>query len=244
MTIDFWGMGLQAINVLILIWLLSRVFWRPVAAAIAKRQEEAASLIETAEATQTKMDDELEDVMQDRAGIGAERSEILDTARKEAAATTKNTLAEARDKADAMLASAKTTIEQGRETAQKENETQAAELAMKIAARLLGRLNSAATQSAFLSQLIEAIADIPPADLTALSDDPKGIEVVTASDMTVDHKEIEKALQTALGGKPKLKFIMDPDLIGGLELRSAHFALHNSWQADLKQIQKAVRDAA
>ena len=43
MTIDFWGLGLQAVNVLILVWLLSRVFWRPVAAAIAKRQETAGA---------------------------------------------------------------------------------------------------------------------------------------------------------------------------------------------------------
>lgn len=243
MTIDFWGLGLQAVNVLILIWLLSRVFWRPVAAAIAKRQKEAATLIETAETKQAKADAALEEVTQDRASIGAEHSEILDTARKEAATATKATLAEASDRADVILANAKTQVQEDRETAQKETESQAADLAMKIAARLLGRLNSATTQSAFLSQLIEAIADIPTADLSALLDDPKGIEVVTASDIAPDHKAIEKALQKALSGKPKLNFITDTNLIGGLELRSAHFTLHNSWQADLKQIQKAVRDA-
>lgn len=48
MDIDVWGLALQAVNVLILIWLLSRVFWRPVAAAIAKRQQAATAIIEDA----------------------------------------------------------------------------------------------------------------------------------------------------------------------------------------------------
>ena len=56
MTIDFWGLGLQAVNVLILVWLLSRVFWRPVAAAIARRQETTEKVIKAAKATQAKAD--------------------------------------------------------------------------------------------------------------------------------------------------------------------------------------------
>lgn len=244
MTIDFWGLGLQAVNVLILVWLLSRIFWRPVAAAIAKRQDTATSLIEAAKATQAKADEALEEATQARAGIAAERTATLDAAKKEAATGAKATLAEARKKADALLAAAKITTEQDSVTAQKANQSLAADLAMKIATRLLERLNGAAVHSAFLSQLVDAIAEISSTDLSALLDNPKGIEVVTATAMGAERKEVEKAVQTALGGTADLKFVTDPDLIGGLELRSPHFVLHNSWQADLKQVQQAVRDAA
>ena len=41
-----------------------------------------------------------------------------------------------------------------------------------------------------------------------------------------------------------LRFDIDCDLIAGVELRSPHFVLRNSWQADLTQIRKAVKDAA
>ena len=34
MTIDWWTLGLQAVNVAVLIWLLGRFFWKPVAAMI------------------------------------------------------------------------------------------------------------------------------------------------------------------------------------------------------------------
>jgi F-type H+-transporting ATPase subunit b len=35
-----------------------------------------------------------------------------------------------------------------------------------------------------------------------------------------------------------------PRLIAGLELRSAHFVLRNSWRADLETIRKEVENAA
>jgi F-type H+-transporting ATPase subunit b len=45
-----------------------------------------------------------------------------------------------------------------------------------------------------------------------------------------------------LGGTPRLRFVTDPDLIAGLELRSAHFVLHNSWRADLETILQGGRE--
>jgi F-type H+-transporting ATPase subunit b len=229
MTIDFWGLGLQAVNVLILVWLLSRVFWRPVAAAIARRQDTANKVLETAAAAQAKADEALEEATK---------------ARAEAETATKAAMAEARTKADTLLANAKATIAKDAEAARKANESQAADLSLTIAARLLERLNGPAVQSVFLSQLVEAIEKMSDADRAALVADPKGIEIVTATDPGADEEKIVNAVHAALGDTPKLSFVTEPDLIAGLELRSPHFVLHNSWQADLAQVQKAVQDAA
>ena len=57
-------------------------------------------------------------------------------------------------------------------------------------------------------------------------------------------KDRKAALQDALGGAPDLEFKTDADLIAGLELHGPHLTLRNSWQADLAQVQKAVKDAA
>jgi F-type H+-transporting ATPase subunit b len=244
MTIDFWGLGLQAINVLILIWLLSRVFWRPVAAAIAKRQETTETMMQTAQATQARADAAIEEVAQARDGIATERTAILDAAKTQAETASKAALAQANTKAQATLAKAKTTVEKDAEAARKANAKQASDLSLVIAARLLERLNGPAVQSAFLAQLVEAIKAMPTDDRAALADDPKGIEIVIANDTDAGRKKIEKAVQAALGGSPDLRFVTDPDLIAGLELRSPHFVLHNSWQADLTQVRKAVNDAS
>lgn len=244
MTIDFWGIGLQAINVLILIWLLSWLFWRPVADAIARRQEDSRKTINDAAATKAQADAALADVTQAREGIDAERAATLEAARAEAEIATKATMTEARAKADALLAAAKTSIGQDAEVARKENAAQASDLSLDIAARLLKRLNSPTVQAAFTTDLVTAIAKIPTAKRAALADSTDPIQIVTAIDMGDDHETVQAAILKALGGAPLLEFVTDPDLIGGIELRGAHFALRNSWQADLIQIRKAVKDAA
>lgn len=243
MTINWWTLGLQAVNVLILVWLLSRLFWKPLAGAIAKRQESANAVTETARATQAKADAALAEATQARADIAAERAMVLDAARGEVEAASKAALAAARTSADAMLAAAKTKVAHDAETARKANAEHASDLSLKIAARLLRRLDGPAVQMAFLSQLVEAIASIPAADRAALVADPNGIEIVTATDAGAERAKIEKEVRAALGGSPSLRFVINPDLIAGAELRSPHFVLRNSWQTDLNQVRKAVKDA-
>jgi F-type H+-transporting ATPase subunit b len=68
--------------------------------------------------------------------------------------------------------------------------------------------------------------------------------VTAAAPSAEDKAEIKKAIVAALGGEPKLEFVTDPDLLAGLELRSAHFVLHNSWRAELNAILKEMTDAA
>jgi F-type H+-transporting ATPase subunit b len=168
MTIDFWGLGIQAVNVLILIWLLARVFWRPVAAAIAKRQETASAVIGSAKATQASADAALAEVSKSRIGIAAERAAVLDAARSEAAKASTAAMVEARAKADAMLAAAKASIAKDTVAAAKANAAQSSELSLTIAAKLLDRMAGTAVQTAFLHQLVDAIAKMPEADRAAL----------------------------------------------------------------------------
>lgn len=244
MTLDFWGLGLQAVNVLILVWLLSRVFWRPVASAIAKRQKAAQAVIGSAQAVQAKAEVALAEAAEARAGIAAERTAVLDAARAEAETASKAALAEARAKAETIVAAAKITIAHDAEAARKANAQQASDLSLKIAARLLRRMDSPAVRSAFLSQLVDAIADMPAAAREALVADPNGVEIVSTAHTSAERQKIEKAVEAALGGSPVLRFAIEPALIAGLELRSPHFILHNSWQADLAQVRKAVKDVA
>ncbi|MEY8099471.1 F0F1 ATP synthase subunit delta [Falsihalocynthiibacter sp. S25ZX9] len=244
MTIDFWGLGLQAVNVLILIWLLSRLFWRPVAGAIARRQDESQAIMDTAHATQDKADTALEEVTRARADIDAERDAVLAKASVEAETAAKAARSAARTKAEETLAAAQATIERNTEAARKANATQASDLSLDIAVKLLERLNSPTVQTAFLTLLIEAIEKISATDRAALVANPSGIEIITATDLGTEREALETAICDSLGGTPSLHFVTDPDLIAGLELRSAHFVLHNSWQADLARIRKAVKDAA
>ncbi|MBL4558272.1 MAG: ATP synthase F0 subunit B [Rhodobacteraceae bacterium] len=126
-------------NVLILVWLLSRVFWRPVAGAIARRQEAAQVMLDEGQRVQAKAEAALAEVAEVRAGIAAERDTLLAEAKAAADTIAKAALKDAQTKADTLLAAARTDIDRQRNTARKENATSAAELSVEIAAHLLGR---------------------------------------------------------------------------------------------------------
>ena len=245
MKIDFWSLGLQAVNVLILVWLLSRVFWRPLAGAIAKRQDAVRSTLENARTTQEKAEAALAELTSVRENIAAEREAELAEAARTAAATSAATLDAAREKSASLIAAAQTQISRDREAAEKEQSAQAAELAVEIAAKLLGGLNSSAIQNTFLTSLVEALSRMPADDRAALAGSEAGIELVSATEPDEAQKsEIANAVGQALGDTPKLTFVTDPALIAGLEIRTPHFELRNSWQLDLSRILKELKSAS
>jgi F-type H+-transporting ATPase subunit b len=245
MKIDFWGLGLQAVNVLILVWLLSRVFWRPVAKAIATRRDTAHAMLASAKDTQSRADAALAEVTKLRAGIAAEREAVLTAATASAEMAKKATLKAAHDEAEELIAAARRDVDRNTETARKENAVKTSELAVNIAAKLLVQLNTPAVQEGFLTQLVKAIARMSPADKAALSEAKAAIELVSATELDEASKaKTKRAVMEALGGSPELSFVVDPELIAGLEIRTAHFVLHNSWKSDLARILKDLKNAA
>ena len=84
MHIDWWTLALQTVNVLVLIWILARFFFRPVVDIVAKRQEEANKLLADAAAARQEAADDRADADKARAEIGAERDRLIAEARKSA----------------------------------------------------------------------------------------------------------------------------------------------------------------
>lgn len=244
MKIDFWGLGLQAVNVLILVWLLSRVFWRPVAKAITTRRDTAHAMLASAKETQAKADVALAEVIKLRAGIASEREAVLTAATASADIAKKTALNAAHDEAEKLIAAARRDIDRNTDTARKENAAKTSELAVDIAAKLLGQLNTPLAQEGFLALLVEAIANMPAADKVALNETKTTIELVSAAELDEASKaKTRKAVTEALGGSPEFSFVVDPELIAGLEIRTAHFVLHNSWKSDLARILKDLKNA-
>jgi F-type H+-transporting ATPase subunit b len=201
-------------------------------------------MLDKAKATQAAADAEMAKATQVREGLTAERAALLDAAKAEAEAATAAALASAASRAEDMQIAAKASIEHDRAEAAKANAEQSVKLSLQIAAKLLARLNGPIVQNAFLDLLVQAIAKLPEPERTALANSAEGIEIVIASTDDTDSKVIKAAIHKALGAKPDLRLVADPALLAGIELRTAHFTLHNSWRADLSQIEKAVHDAA
>lgn len=243
MHIDWWTLALQTVNVLVLIWILGRFFFRPVADLVAKRREEAAKLLADADATRKQAEDLRAEAATLRAGIDAQRDRLLADARKAAEAEKASSLAQLSRELDQHRDEAATAIERERTTMQRAVLDGAKELSVRIARRLLERLSPGAAFSAFLDGLSGELGKLPAESRQSLAastpDHP--LEVVSA--MTLGDTQaarLREAINAALGSEPPMQLSCDRNLIAGFEIRGRNVIVRNNWQADLETIRKEL----
>lgn len=237
MTIDWWTLGIQTVNVGVLIWLLARFFWRPVAAMIEQRRAETQKSLDEAAAQRKEADAALAEIERTRAGFAREREAMLAAAQAAAEAETAARREEAAKQAAAIEASARAAIASERDAAEKAWAERAGRLAVDIAGRLAGRLDGAAVRAAFLDWLVEAIRALPEDKRRAATADGGALEATSATPLDADEQaRARQRIAEALGADSPVAFVTDPSLIAGLELRGPHLVVSNSWRADLARI--------
>ncbi|VTZ22487.1 ATP synthase subunit b [Methylocella tundrae] len=237
MTIDWWTLGLQTINVLILVWLLGRFFWRPVAAIIEQRRAAAQQILAEAEAKCNEASAALADIEKTRAGFAQERETVLAAAHEEGERERGARLQAAATEAESQQAAARAAMQKEQALAEKAFADRASRLAVEIAGRLVARLDGAAPRAAFLDWLLKEIRDLPDATRQAVAADGVTLEAISAAPLDpTDEERYRKLIAEALGAQPRIVFKADPGLIAGLELRGPQLVVNNSWRSDLDRI--------
>jgi F-type H+-transporting ATPase subunit b len=244
MHIDWWTLALQTANVLILIWLLTKFLFRPVADIVARRQAEANKLLDAAADARRQAEEARAGLDRAHAGIAAERNKAI--ADGHAAAETERTalLARTNEEMTKLRAEAEAAIARDRLAMEKTLIDRVRDLSVDIARRLLGRAGAAAGTDVFLAGLVEQIRALPPQDRAAFAQASKGedAEIVTAAPLGADATErVRHAFREVLGGEPALVFRSDPAVIAGIELHSRHAVVRNSWRNDLEHIREELK---
>jgi F-type H+-transporting ATPase subunit b len=243
MRIDWWTLGLQTLNIAILIWLLQRFFWKPIAGMIAERRATAGKDLADARAARTQAQAELAEIVKTRAGFAAERDKILADARAEAERLGAAKAAEAAQQAAEVLAAAQAVLAKDRNAAAQAWKARSAELAVDIAKRLAARLDGRAVQEAFLEGSLAAIRALPPATRQAATGGSAPLEATSAAPLDAEQQErARQRIGEAFGAPVAVVFKTDPGLIAGLEISSDHLVVSNSWRADLAQILAELGD--
>jgi len=239
MRIDWWTLALQTVNVLILIWILARFFFRPIADIVAKRQQETNQLFAAADAARKQAADARSEAEKARAGLAAERDRLLAEAQKSAQAEKAKLLQLAAQEAAKLRQESAAAIARDRAAAQQQVVDYAGTLSIDIARRLLERLPSDFALAAFLTGLCNEIGKLSPEAregfAAATADRP--IELVTKAPLTDEEtRRVRDAFDKAFGAKLPFAFRSDPAVLAGIELHGHNVILRNSWRADLEQI--------
>ncbi len=237
MTINWWTLGIQTVNIAVLVWLLGRFFWRPVAAIIEQRRATTQRTLADAAALRIQATTALAEIERTRASFGQEREAILAAARDAAEQARTARLQEAATDVAALVAASKQAAEKGQLAADAAWAERASQLAVEIAGRLLARLDGAAVRAAFLDWLLVEIRRLPDPARQAAAAEGVGLEAVSSTALDpADQARYRTLIGDAFGAHPQIAFTADPALIAGLELHGPDFTVSNSWRADLTKI--------
>jgi F-type H+-transporting ATPase subunit b len=240
MSIDWWTLGLQAINALVLVWILARYLFRPVSAIIAERKDaaqaelrRAAKAMEKAEAAKSAADAE-------RAAFARELSDLQEKARYEAEEIKRQMRLSAEQEAAQIRQDAAKAVDQMQKDARHQMGEEAATLAVQIARKLLTRLPQEAQVSEFSTGLAEALAALPDATRSRIG--AKGPVAVRAPRALTQEEtaKLRGDISGALGRDVQVAITVDPSLIAGFELDAQTATVRNHLAADLMQIKEEL----
>ncbi len=161
MQIDWWTLALQAINFVVLVWLLHRFLYRPVRAVIEKRRAfserafaEAAEQKAAAAAAEARLE-------ADRAQMNDERHALIAKVHEEMSAERDKILADARQDADRMVADASKAIGDERRRTEEAMRDRLAALAVDLAGTLLRETGAGSIDEAALDRVCRQVEEQP-----------------------------------------------------------------------------------
>ena len=232
MHFDWTTLALQAVNVLILCWLLHRFLYRPILAVMDARRQLVDTQLAEAATAQSHDRDELAEVTALRSGMASERDAVMATTAAQAEAVAKARIAEADAQAAAMIAEARKAAQSERAQALAEAKTATLDLAMTLAARLLAQAPAEVRAAAWLGLVERHLAAMTEDERSALAGS-LGAEtslLVTTAEALGDTSPWRERLGRALGIDMPVAFAIDTGLVGGAQLSFPGAILRFSWK--------------
>lgn len=242
MQIDWWTLGLQTINFLIVIWLLSRFLYRPIRKIVEER-EAADKAASDAAAQKLAEAEAIRRTYEERAAQLAESREDQDAAfHRRLEEDRAKSLEAARKDAEALLDKARAKIDEEQRQALQSLKHRIAELASGLARTALA---GPATVNETLAQVAAYLQGMPRADLLDLKEDlgsgDAALTVATPRQLSDTEKEAWRAaLANSFGTATALVFTEDPELLGGAELHFPHAVLRFSVADRLNRAAQAL----
>ena len=243
MSFSWSTFALQAVNFLVLVWLLKRFLFKPVGAIVAQRKAEIARSLEQAEAARQSAERARHEFDERRAEIEARRQGLIDRTRAELADERAKMIDAARAEIDNLKTAALTRLDEERENAAREIVGRSAQIAVRLAGRMLGQFASPRLDEMFLERVLDRLNRLSTSERAALlsqrGTDTGQLIVTTACPLDA---AAESKWRAALGDHLgcRIAFAVDKELIAGAELKFPGATLHFSWRDNLADAQREL----
>jgi len=222
MLIDWFTVGAQALNFLILAWLMRRFLYQPILHAIDEREKRIAAELSDAEAKKAEAQKERDEFQNKNEAFDKQRAELLNNAIDEAKAERQRLLDEARQAADVLSAKRQETLRNDAHHLNQAISRRTQQEVFAIARKALADLATTSLEErlseVFTRRLREMDVQVKEGLAEALQKVNESSLVRSAFDLPAEQREvIQNALNETFSAEVDIRFETVPELISGIE---------------------------
>jgi F-type H+-transporting ATPase subunit b len=223
MLIDWFTVGAQVLNFLVLVWLLKRFLYRPILHAIDAREQRIAQALADADAKQAEAIRERDELRQKNEAFDGQRTALLTRATDEAKAERLRLLDEARQAADTLRGEHREALLREQQGLHDEIARLARDQVFAIARKTLVDLAGTELEQRVSEVFVQRLRALDPeakADLAQALETASGsVRVRSAFELPAEQQAaIRAALDETFSADIPLRFEMAPGVVSGIEL--------------------------
>ena len=223
MLIDWFTIFAQALNFLILVWLMKRFLYKPILHAIDAREQRIAGELADADAKRAEAQKEREEFKNKNREFDRQRNALLSEATEEAKAERQRLLDEARQAVEALHAKRQDALEREQQSLEDEINRRTREEGFAIARKTLTDLAGTSLEEriseVFRRRLREMDSEERKEFGKILKSTSDPVLVRSAFEMPSEQRAaIRHALNEAFAEEIHVRFETAPEVIGGIEL--------------------------
>ena len=223
MLIDWFTVGAQALNFLILVWLMKRFLYRPIVNAIDAREKRITKELADADAKKAEAREERDEFQQKKNELEQQRVAFLSKAKDEAQAERERLLDEARKAAETLSTKRQDALKREQQNLNAEITRRTSEEVFAIARKTLTDLATTSLEERlgeiFTRRLREMGGQTKAGLAEALKTASTPALVRSAFDLPAEQRAaIQNALNETFSAEIHIRFETAPDLISGIEL--------------------------
>ncbi len=223
MLIDWYTVGAQALNFVILVWLMKHFLYKPVLRAIDTREKLIATELADAAAKEAEAHKERDEFQHKNEELDRQRVALLKKASDDANAERHRLLDHARRAADALRAKQQAALRDDARSLQEAIQRRTQHEVFAIARKALTDLAATGLEERFAAVFTRRLRELDGATKTDLA---KGIKaasdsalVRSAFELPADQRAvIQNALNETFSADIHVRFETAPDLVSGIEL--------------------------
>jgi F-type H+-transporting ATPase subunit b len=245
MLIDWFTVGAQALNFIILVWLLRRFLYKPILNAVDAREKLIAGKLADAESKKAEAQRERDAYARKNEAFDHQRADLLSKATHEAKAERRRLLDDAGKAADALGAKRQQVLRDDAGNLNRALRLRTEQEVFAIARKALADLADASLEERVTAVFVDRLRALDTTARTGFAASLKaGSEpavVRSAFGLPAAQRALlQKALNEVFSADIQLRFETAPDLVGGIELTANGQKLAWSIADYLSSLEKAV----